>query len=182
MTRLLSFYRLMAILCISLLHLYAGAQSTAPPQAPGLTFIARFNVTIGPPYVVGETAHGLRRIIPITGGTIDGPQLKGTIIPGGADWQVVRKDGVAEVEAHYQFKTDDGVTIYIKNVGLRVATPEVAARIGRGEQVSPSEYYFRTAPKFEAPAGRYAWLNDALYIANAYRNPDNVVIDIWQVR
>ncbi|OIN59995.1 hypothetical protein BLX24_07750 [Arsenicibacter rosenii] len=170
------------MLCLSLILALTGTRVTAQPKAPELAFVARFNVTIGQPYIVGETAHGLRRIIPITGGTIEGPQLKGTILPGGADWQIVRKDGVAEVEAHYQFRTDDGVTVYIKNVGLRVATPEVAARIGRGEQVSPSEYYFRTAPKFEAPAGKYAWLNDALYIANAFRNPDNVVIEIWQVR
>ncbi len=88
MTGLFSFYRLTAILCISLMHLHADARTTAPPKAPGLAFIARFSVTITPPYFVGETAHGLRRIIPITGGTIDGQQLKGTILPDGADWQV----------------------------------------------------------------------------------------------
>jgi hypothetical protein len=85
--------------------------------------------------VVGETPHGLRRIIPIIGGTVEGTNLKGEILNGGADWQIIRKDGVAELEAHYQIKTDDGVIIYIKNTGLRVATPEVATRIGRGEQV-----------------------------------------------
>jgi hypothetical protein len=157
------------------------SQSAQAPPAPGLAFVGQLNVKIASAYVVGETPHGLRRIVPILGGTVEGPGLKGEILPGGSDWQVVRKDGVAEVEAHYQFKTDDGVIIYIKNVGLRVATPEVAARIGRGEQVSPSEYYFRAIPKFEAPAGKYDWMNNAIFICTAFRNPENVVIQVWKV-
>lgn len=157
------------------------AQKTNTPPAPGLSFVGQLNVKIGPAYVVGETPHGLRRIVPIIGGTVEGPNLKGDILPGGSDWQVVRKDGVAELEAHYQFKTDDGIIIYIKNVGLRVATPEVAARIGRGEQVSPSEYYFRAIPKFEAPTGKYDWMNNAIFICTAFRNPENVVIQVWRV-
>ncbi|SOD80593.1 DUF3237 domain-containing protein [Spirosoma fluviale] len=159
----------------------AFAQKVQTPAAPGLSFVGQLNVKIGPAYVVGETPHGLRRIIPILGGTVEGPGLKGEILPGGSDWQVVRKDGVAELEAHYQFKTDDGVIIYIKNVGLRVATPDIAARIGRGEQVSPNEYYFRAIPKFEAPAGKYDWMNNAIFICTAFRNPENVVIQVWKV-
>ncbi|WP_425290995.1 DUF3237 domain-containing protein [Spirosoma linguale] len=157
------------------------AQKVAVPPAPGLSFVGQLNVKVGSAYVVGETPHGTRRIIPILGGTVEGPGLKGDILPGGSDWQIVRKDGVAELEAHYQFKTDDGVIIYIKNVGLRVATPDVAARIGRGEQVSPSEYYFRAIPKFEAPTGKYDWMNNAIFICTAFRNPENVVIQVWKV-
>ncbi|MBK8635599.1 MAG: DUF3237 domain-containing protein, partial [Saprospiraceae bacterium] len=109
------------------------------PTAPTLDFVCELKVKLKPPYIVGETPHGMRRIIPIIGGSFEGPAMKGEILNGGADWQIVRKDGVAELEAHYQIKTDDGVIIYVKNTGLRVATPEVAARIGKGEQVSPSE-------------------------------------------
>lgn len=156
------------------------AQSPAPQQ-PGLSFVCQLNVKIGTAYVVGETPRGTRRIIPILGGTVEGPSLKGEILPGGADWQIVRKDGVAELEAHYQFKTDDGVIIYIKNVGLRVATTEVAARIARGEQVNPAEYYFRAIPKFEAPSGKYDWMNNAIFICTAFRNPETVVIQVWKV-
>ncbi|GAB4005265.1 DUF3237 domain-containing protein [Spirosoma migulaei] len=160
---------------------YTAAQKAESPPAPGLSFVGQLNVKVGAPYVVGETPHGLRRIIPILGGTVDGPNLKGEILSGGADWQIVRKDGVAELEAHYQFKTDDGVIIYVKNVGLRVATPEVAARIGRGEQVSPTEYYFRAVPRFEAPPGKYNWMNNAIFICTAFRNPETVVIQVWKV-
>ncbi len=171
------------ILCLLLfVGLQGGlAQQSDTPQAPGLSFVGQLTVRIGAPYVVGETPHGLRRIIPILGGTVKGPDLKGEILPGGSDWQIVRKDGVAEVEAHYQFKTDDGVIIYIKNVGLRVATPDVAARIARGEQVSPTEYYFRSIPQFEAPAGKYAWMNNAIYVCKAFRNPESVVIQVWKL-
>jgi hypothetical protein len=150
-------------------------------EAPQLEFVCELKIKLNTPIVVGETPHGLRRIIGIAGGTFEGPKMKGTILDGGADWQIVRKDGVAELEAHYQIKTDDGVVVYIKNVGLRVATPEVAARIGRGEAVPPSEYYFRAVPKFEAPIGKYDWLNNAIFICKGIRNPDNVVIQIWKV-
>lgn len=177
MNRLLTWCTLL----LTLVGFQSLAQSASQPPAPGLSFVGQLMVKIGPAYVVGETPHGLRRIIPILGGTVEGPLLKGEILPGGADWQVVRKDGVAELEAHYQFKTDDGVIIYIKNVGLRVATPEVAARIGRGEPVSPTEYYFRAIPKFEAPAGKYDWMNNAIFICTAFRNPENVVIQVWKV-
>lgn len=151
------------------------------PVAPALEFVCELAVEINPPLTVGDTPHGLRRIIPITGGTVEGPTIKGTILNGGADWQVVRADGVAELEAHYQFRTDDGTLIYIKNVGLRVATPDVAARITRGELVPSSEYYFRTVAKFEAPPGPYAWLNNTIFVCSAIRNPDNVRIQVWKV-
>lgn len=151
------------------------------PAAPGLEFVCELKVKLKPAIIVGETPHGTRRIIPITGGTFEGPKMKGEILDGGADWQIVRKDGVAELEAHYQIKTDDGVVIYIKNVGLRVATPEVAARIGRGEKVPATAYYFRAVPKFEAPAGKYEWMNNAIFICTGERNPDNVSIMVWRV-
>lgn len=151
------------------------------PTAPGLEYVCELKVKLNPPYIVGDTPHGLRRIIPIIGGTVEGPKINGAILNGGADWQIVRKDGVAELEAHYQMKTDDGITIYIKNIGMRVATPEVAARIGRGEQVSPSEYYFRAVPKFEAPDGKYDWMNNAIFVCTGERNPDNVSIKVWKL-
>ena len=150
-------------------------------DAPRLEYFCTLNVKLEPPLVVGETAHGIRRIIPIVGGTVEGPSIKGEILKGGADWQVVRKDGVSELEAHYQFKTDDGVIIYIKNVGVRVASPEVTLKISRGEQVDASQYYFRAVPKFEAPIGKYAWVNDSIFICTGERLKDSVLIRVWKV-
>jgi Protein of unknown function (DUF3237) len=152
------------------------------PEAPGLEFVCELKVKLKPAIIVGEVALGTRRIIPIVGGSFEGPRMKGEILDGGADWQIVRKDGVSELEAHYQIKTDDGVVIYIKNVGLRVATPEIAAKIAKGEVVTPNDYYFRAVPKFEAPIGsKYEWMNNAIFICRGIRNPDGVVILVWKV-
>ncbi len=156
-------------------------QAQQTPLAPGLEFVCQLRVLLDTPLVVGPTPHGMRRIIPIVGGTVEGPMVNGEIVKGGADWQVVRSDGVAELEAHYQFVTDDGVTIYIKNTGLRVASPDVAVRIGRGENVPDSEYYFRAAPQFSAPEGKYGWMNNALFVCRGIKEPDHVLIQVWKV-
>ena len=149
---------------------------------PQLEYVCELNIQLDPAMVVGETAHGIRRIVPIVGGTVIGPQLKGEIIKGGADWQVLRKDGNTELEAHYQFKTEDGVLIYIRNVGVRLASPEIADKLARGEQVDPSQYYFRALPKFEAPVqSKYAWLNDAIFVCTAERSPNSVRARVWKL-
>jgi hypothetical protein len=169
------------ILLFALLALTLKTMAQNSMETPALTFVCELKVLLDPALVVGNTPHGLRRIIPIIGGEVKGPQIKGEILRGGADWQVVRPDGVAELEAHYQFKTDDGVIIYIKNTGLRVATPEVAARIGRGENVPASEYYFKATPQFEAPTGKYNWMNNAIFVCSGVKNPDHVLISVWKV-
>lgn len=166
------------LLLIGFAH-YSSAQTN--PTPPALEFVGAFKVSIADALVVGETPHGTRRIIPITGGTFEGPNLKGTIINGGADWQIVRKDGVAELSALYTLKTEDGTLIYVKNTGVRVATPEVAQRIAKGEKVSPSEYYFRAIPVFETPPGKYEWLTKSIFVSTGVRNPDHVLITVYRV-
>jgi len=174
---MLTMKKLLLLPLLMLLTLAARTQ----PVAPKLEFVCEIKAVLDPPMVVGQTPRGLRRIIPITGGTVEGPSIRGEILKGGSDWQFIRDDGVTELEAHYQFRTDDGVIIYIKNTGLRVATPEVAKRIASGEQVPADQYYFRAAPIFEAPAGKYFWMNNALFICSGVRNPDNVALYIWKV-
>ncbi|BAU54871.1 DUF3237 domain-containing protein [Mucilaginibacter gotjawali] len=150
-------------------------------EAPKMEFVCELNVKLNPALVPGETPHGIRRIIPITGGTVTGPAIKGEIIDGGADWQIIRKDGVAEIDARYAVKTDDGTLIYIKNTGIRVASAEVAAKLAKGEAVPASEYYFRTVLTFEAPLGKYDWLNKALFVCNAEKVPGAAIIRVWRV-
>ncbi len=104
--------------------------------------------TVDTPQEVGDTPAGRRRFIPITGGTFEGPKLKGTILPGGADAQVIRNDGVTDLVARYTLKVDDGTLIYVVNRGLRHGPPEVMQRLMRGESVDPAAYYFRTTPVF----------------------------------
>ena len=149
--------------------------------APALDFFCELKVKLDPALIVGETPHGTRRIIPIIGGTVEGPKIKGEILNGGADWQILRADGVTELEAHYQFRTDDGTLIYVKNTGIRAATPEIAARLAKGAKVDANESYFRAMPKFDAPKGKYDWVNNSLFVCTGERLPDAVLIRVWKV-
>ena len=148
---------------------------------PGLRLLYTSKIDIAAPLEFGAGAHGQRRIINILGGAFEGPRLRGRVLPGGADWQVLRADGVAEVEARYTLETDDGALIYISNRGLRRGPPEVLARLAAGARVDAAEYYFRTAPVFETGAARYAWLNGILAVAAGERRADAVIITAYEL-
>ncbi|HYM35180.1 MAG TPA: DUF3237 domain-containing protein [Steroidobacteraceae bacterium] len=161
----------------------ASAADSKAPSAPALEFVFEAHVAIDQPKVVGNGPQGLRRIVPITGGTFTGPKINGQIVPGGADWQFVRSDQVLQVEARYTLKTDDGVLIMITNRGMRHGPPEVIDRIARGEKVDPSLYYFRTVAEFEAPAdSKYSWLNKAIFVSTAMREATMVHLRFYQVK
>ena len=108
-------------------------------------------MTVDQPLDLGDVAKGGRRIVPITGGEFSGPQIHAAVLPGGADWQVLRHDGVAELEARYTLRTDDDVLIYVRNHALRHGPPEIIAALAAGEAVDPARYYFRSAT-FSKPA------------------------------
>ena len=95
--------------------------------APGLRFAFAIKARVGPIQDLGLTARGHRRVIDILGGEVHGPRLEGEILPGGADWQIVRPDGTIEVVARYSIRAASGATIYVQNEGLRVASPEILA-------------------------------------------------------
>ena len=133
---------------------------------------------MGLPVVVGAGPIGERRVVPISGGRVEGPRLSGTILPGGADAQLIRADGVAEIEARYIVRTDDGALVYVVNRGLRHAAPDDMARLLRGEPVPPERVYFRTAPVFETASPSYAWLHRALFVGHGERHPAEVVIRV----
>src|SRR5215470_9799219 len=118
---------------------------------PALEFVYELNAGLAAPISVGDTPEGTRRIIPIGPGVVEGPLIRGKLIGGGADWQVMRPDGVTVVDATYALETDDGIIIQIRNRGLRHGPADVMAALARGEEVEPSLYYFRTAPEFSAP-------------------------------
>jgi len=107
--------------------------------------------------------------------------MKGVILSGGIDWQLVRADKVTEIEAHYVLKTDDGVLIRVINRGFRYGPPAVMQRLAASESVDPSEYYFRAAPIMEAPNGRYDFLNCALFVSTGERYPDRVVLHFFEI-
>lgn len=136
-------------------------------------------IEVGPVLDVGATAKGTRKMIPILGGTFAGPDIEGVILPGGADWQLVRPDGVAEIEAHYTMKTNDGVPIYIVNKGYRHGPPEVMAKLAKGIEAAADQYYFRSSPTFEVGQGKYDWLTRSVFVGTGERRKDQVLFRFY---
>lgn len=155
---------------------------SSQPVTPHLEFLFQAIVELSAPLEVGQTPLGERRVIPIVGGHFTGERLRGTVLPGGADFQVVRADGAALLDARYTLQTDDGALIYVSNLGIRYAEPEVLARLRRREEVEPTEYYFRTTPQFETGAEEYAWLNNLVAVCSGMRGAGSVVLDFYAVR
>ena len=124
---------------------------------------------------------GRRRIIPITGGIVEGPGLTGTVIPGGADWQIVYTDATIDLTARYTIQATDGTLIGVVNRGLRRAAPDVLARLAAGEAVDPALVYFRTTPVFETPEGPHRWLSRSIFLGTAQRHPAGVLLRFFEV-
>ena len=131
---------------------------------------------------LGDTPLGRRRIIGITGGQFFGERLSGRVLPGGADWQVIRGDGVADLDARYTLETSDGALIYVRNKGYRHGPAEVLKKLSSGGNVEPSLYYMRTTPWFETGDARYAWLNRIVCVATGARRPAAVELDVFEVK
>jgi hypothetical protein len=143
-------------------------------------FTAR--VAVAPPVTVGNGPQGLRRFVPILGGTFAGPLLNGKVLEGSGDWQVVRPDGVLYAEARYTLETTSGVLIAVTNRGLRHAPPDVMAKLMRGEPTPPDSYYFRTMALFEAPLGSDCdWVNRVMFAGRAEREPSAAIIHFYRI-
>ncbi len=148
---------------------------------PELRFAFEIVVDVQTPLDLGNTQAGHRRIVAIGGGVVSGPRLQGRVLPIGADWQIVRADGTADLDARYTIQTNDGALIYVTNRGVRHGPAEVLARLGRGEQVDPASYYFRSAANFETSAPDHMWLTRAIVVGIGERYPDKVVIRFWEL-
>lgn len=149
--------------------------------APALVHVGDLAVIVGTPREVGETGAGQRRVIDILGGTVSGPRLSGRILPGGADYQVIRASGLTELHARYVVELDDGAVVYVENTGLRFGPAAALEKIRRGEPVDPALIYFRTVPRFETAAADYAWLGQHIFVASGIRRPDRVELSVYQV-
>ena len=163
------FMALLAAISIS-----ASAQ-IQEPEAPQLEYALQLKVTLGEAYGIDNTQHGRRTVIPITGGTFEGKGLKGTIVNGGADYQL-NAEGRTELEAIYCIKTDDGIYIHVRNRGI-IAN-------GKDADGKPS-FYFRAAPQFEAPAdSKYGWLNNSLFVCAPSFSSDfkGIVLNVWRIK
>jgi hypothetical protein len=165
------------ILLLLLVSVTAWSDDSIPhPAAPQLEYVMQLKVRLGETYTIENTQHGKRTIVPITGGTFEGPLLRGTILNGGADYQLSRSAGRNELEAIYSIQTHDGVYIHVRNRGIVVN--------GKDSSGTPTTY-FKAAPIFEAPSdSKYSWLNDALFICEPEFSPNfkGVILNIWKIK
>ena len=169
--------RLAAYMVALLMTTPVFSQTYPPKNTPTLEFAMQLKVTLGETYSIEQTQHGRRTVIPITGGTFEGPNLKGTILNGGADYQLVSEDGSrTELEAIYSIRTDDGISIHVRNNGI--------VYNGKDAEGKPS-FYFKAAPRFEAPANsRYGWLHNALFVCAPEWSQTfkGIVLNVWMVK
>ena len=169
----------------------SAVAATAPVQVNGTgvkepiaqtRFAFEARVSVANPIIVGQGSQGLRRVVPITGGTFEGPRIRGRVVPGGADWQVIRPDGVLSIEAKYTLEASDGALIMVTNRGMRHGPPDVIEKLARGEAVDPSRYYFRTVAEFEAAIeSKHAWLNRAMFFGVAERSSDAAIVRFHEI-
>lgn len=140
-----------------------------------------FFLDITPPYNLGKTPTADRRIAALPGGYFEGERLRGTILPSGSDWQVVRSDGAWVIDVRTLLETDDGALIGLRYQGLRHGAPEVLAALGRGDAVSPLAYYMRITTSFETSSEKYDWLNRVVGVAHGHRLPNGAIYNVFEI-
>ncbi len=148
---------------------------------PNLQWFANLSVQVAAPLEVGKTVRGVRRLIPILSGTAQGNGWSARVMPGGADFQLLVNDRLAELDARYVLETDAGDLIYVQNRAVRAAAPEVMARLVRGEEVDPQQVYFRCSPSFETASASLAWISERLFVGTGVRYPDRVAMQFFEV-
>ena len=151
------------------------------PAAPALIPMTQVRCAVGPLVSLGAAKYGERRYVPLGGGTVQGPELNGTLVEGGVDWQVNRADGALDIAAHYVIRADDGGLIEVKSDGVRHGPPAVMARLARGEHVLPDEYYFRTAVRFTTGAPAWLHLNKLIAISVGQREASVVKLNFYRL-
>jgi hypothetical protein len=155
---------------------------TARLPGPRLTKVYRLEANLGPALDLGDVASGRRRIVPLVEGTFTGPNFNGSLVPGvSADWQIIQVDGTVIGDIRYTLRTDRGDLLYVQSRSVRHGTPEVLARLGRGEDVDASEYTFRTSTQIETASGDLDWLNKGVFISVAGRQPGGVIYETYLV-
>jgi hypothetical protein len=143
--------------------------------------LCTLSVDVGDVLSMGPGPIGERRRVDILGGSFAGPRIRGTVLPG-ADWQLLRQDGVLDLDARYALREEGGGLVHVLSQGFRHGPPEVMARLARGEDVDPSSYVFRTVMRFETGAPALAFLNKTIAIGVAQRKARRVEISAWAIQ
>lgn len=144
-------------------------------------YVAELVGDLDEPLMIGANPHGVRVIYPVIGGTVKGPKLNGEVLASGADWILLRSDGVGELDVRATVRADDGELIYAYYRGILKIDPEMMARVQSGEDIDPSEYYFRTTPYFETASEKYSWLNQIVCIGVGKLEQSRVRYKMYQI-
>jgi hypothetical protein len=144
-------------------------------------YLGTLTIELAGSHVVGDTPAGFRRIDVFRGGSFTGPRIRATVLGGGSDALLRRRDGALQPDVRLTLRTDDGALIHVTYRGIRHGPPEVMARIARGEPVAPDQYYLRNAPCFETSAERYDWLNRIVAVGIGRREPDAAVYEVYEI-
>ena len=148
---------------------------------PQFDFLMTLVVDVGELVSMGEGPLGERRVVAILGGSFEGPELRGEVLGGGADWQIARKDGVLDLDARYALKERRGGLVRVTSQGYRHGPSEVLAALARGEEVDPAKYFFRTILRFETGAPYLEWLNKTIAVATAERKARRVLLSAYRL-
>jgi hypothetical protein len=149
---------------------------------PRLTKVYRLEATVAEPFDLGDIVQGHRRIVPLTGGTFTGPELNGKLLPGAsADWQIILPDGTALGDIRYTLQTNGGALLYVQSRSVRHGSPEVLARLARGEDVDAGDYTFRTSTQIETAVPELDWLNKGVFISVGGRQAGGVIYETYLV-
>lgn len=148
---------------------------------PTLTYFCTLEVELSKPLDVGESVAGTKRVIPIKGGRVHGPNISGKILDVGADWQMILGGGVAELDARYAFETEDGAVIEIRNFGVRHGPDDVIKTLASGQPCAPDSYYMRTGARLETGHPAYGWVNKTMFVGTGARLANAVHIDLYSV-
>jgi hypothetical protein len=148
---------------------------------PQLKWFADLSVQVGRAQEIGRTARGVRRVIPILGGEAAGDGWRASVLPGGADFQLLIGDTLAELDARYVLRTEAGELVYVQNSALRSAAPDAMARLARGEPVDPAQVYFRCRPSFETASPSLQWITERMFIGTGARYPDRVAMTFFEM-
>jgi hypothetical protein len=146
---------------------WVNNHSIGMQSAPELIHLADLVADVGDHLTIEGTLNGSRRLIPILGGVVAGPRLRGKVLPGGADFQTVRKDGTIDLHARYFLELEDGERIYVENSGFRHGPPGAV--------------YFCTSARFECAAGPHDWLTRHIFVAHGLRHPKSVELSFFQL-
>lgn len=144
-------------------------------------FLVKLMIDVGDLISLGPGPLGERRVVSILGGTFEGPGLRGEVLPGGADWQIARTDGVLDIDARYALKDSGGGIVRVVSQGYRHGPGEVLTALARGEDVDPAAYFFRTVMRFETGAPYLEWLNRTIAVATAERKARQVLLDAYRL-